>query len=61
MTQHSIHKVLEVLEQEVAYYKTLLQHYDTGHIHTTINFLNERIAKLKLALEVIQTTVGASG
>jgi hypothetical protein len=61
MTQHSIHTVLEVLEQEVAYYKTLLEPHDTGHIHTTINFLNERIGKLKIARDVIQATVGVSG
>ena len=61
MTQHSIHTVLEILEQEVAYYKTLLEPHDTGHIHTTINFLGDRIKKLKIAIEVIQTTVGASG
>jgi hypothetical protein len=61
MTQHSVHITLQVLEQEVAYYKTLLQRHDTGHIHTTINFLNDRISKLKIALDVIQTTVGVSG
>ena len=38
---------IEVLEQEIEYYKTLLQPSDTGHIHTTINFLQQRIKNLK--------------
>ena len=38
---------LVVLEEEVEYYKTLLMPHDTGHIHTTINFLEERIKDLQ--------------
>ena len=38
---------LEVLEEEIEYYKTLIQPEDTGHIHTTIGFLNRRIEELK--------------
>ena len=30
---------VNVLEEEIEYYKTLLQPHDTGHIHTTIGFL----------------------
>lgn len=38
---------INVLEQEVEYYKTLLQDHDTGHIHTTISFLRQRIKNIK--------------
>ena len=38
---------IDVLEQEVEYYKTLLQPHDTGHIHTTISFIQSRINILK--------------
>jgi hypothetical protein len=38
---------LMVLTDEVEYYKTLLMPHDTGHIHTTINFLEERIKDLQ--------------
>jgi hypothetical protein len=38
---------VNVLEEELNYYKTLLQPHDTGHIHTTIAFLQNRIDNLK--------------
>ena len=38
---------IDVLNEEINYYKSLLQPHDTGHIHTTINFLEERIKVLK--------------
>ena len=38
---------INVLEEEIEYYKTLLQPHDTGHIHTTIAFLEMRVRKLK--------------
>ena len=38
---------IDVLEEEVEYYKTLLQEHDTGHIHTAIGFLKNRIKELK--------------
>jgi hypothetical protein len=38
---------ISVLEEEIEYYKTLLQPHDTGHIHTTIGFLMRRIEQLK--------------
>jgi hypothetical protein len=38
---------VNVLEEEIAYYKTLLQPEDTGHIHTTINFLSQRLSNIK--------------
>jgi len=38
---------INVLEEEIEYYKSLIQPHDTGHIHTTIHFLNERLNALK--------------
>ena len=38
---------IDVLREEVKYYRTLLQDSDTGHIRTTINFLEERIQQLE--------------
>lgn len=38
---------VKILKEEVEYYKTLLQEHDTGHIHTTISFLESRIAQLE--------------
>jgi len=38
---------ISVLEEEIEYYKTLLQPHDTGHIHTTISFLTSRLNILK--------------
>ena len=38
---------ISVLEEEIEYYKTLLQPSDTGHIHTTISFLSQRLSNLK--------------
>ena len=38
---------LEVLEQEVKYYRTLIQPQDTGHIYTAISFIEDRIRILK--------------
>ena len=38
---------IDVLREEVKYYRTLLQDHDTGHIRTTIGFLEERIQHLE--------------
>ena len=38
---------IHVLEEEVEYYKTLLAPHDTGHIHTAISFIRDRIRHLK--------------
>ena len=38
---------ISVLEREIAYYKTMIRDHDTGHIHTAINFLEERVNHLK--------------
>ena len=35
------------LISEANYSKTLIQEHDTGHIHTTIGMLNERIDDIK--------------
>jgi|TARA_B100000902_G_scaffold103856_1_gene106106 hypothetical protein len=42
---------LIVLEEEVEHYKTLLMPHDTGHIHTTINFLQSRIQEIQIERE----------
>ena len=48
-TKKLIHDLvrIDVLEDELEYYKTLLQPEDTGHIHTTISFIKSRIRNLK--------------
>lgn len=38
---------ISVLEEEVEYYKTLLEPHDTGHINTAISFIRDRIRYLK--------------
>jgi hypothetical protein len=38
---------INVLEEEIEYYKSLLQPHDTGHIHTAISFVEDRIRILK--------------
>jgi len=38
---------LLVLQEEVAYQKSQLQPHDTGHIHTTIGVLEQRIAEIE--------------
>ena len=36
-----------ILKQEIELYKTMIQPHDTGHIHTTISFLLERVNHLE--------------
>ena len=38
---------INVLEDEIEYYKSLLQPHDTGHIQTTISVLSQRLSNLK--------------
>jgi hypothetical protein len=38
---------IDVLYEEIEYYKSLLQDHDTGHIRTTIGFLTDRILHLE--------------
>jgi len=44
---------IKILEEEVEYLKTLLKPHDTGHLHTTISVLENRIQQLKGELEKI--------
>ena len=47
MKNKEILNTIMVLQSELEHYKTLLQPHDTGHIHTTISFITERIKQLK--------------
>ena len=47
MKNKEILNTIMVLQGELEHYKTLLQPHDTGHIHTTISFITERIKQLK--------------
>ena len=38
---------LLVLQEEIAYLRSQLQPHDTGHLHTTIGVLKERIEEVK--------------
>ena len=38
---------LDILKDEVKFYKTFLRPSATGHIHTTINFISNRISDLE--------------
>lgn len=38
---------LEVLYKEIEYAKSQLQPSDTGHIHTAINWMSQRIDEVK--------------
>jgi|TARA_B100000085_G_scaffold152090_1_gene138207 hypothetical protein len=51
MLNHYRHLLMEVGEL-----KSRLQPHDTGHIHTTINVLEERIEELHKELEKGRTT-----
>ena len=38
---------IDVLREEADYYRTLFEESDTGHIRTTVNFIEERIKYLE--------------
>ena len=38
---------IDVLKEEAAYYRTLFQDQDTGHIRTAVNFIEDRIEQLQ--------------
>ena len=38
---------VNILEQEIEYAKSCLQEHDTGHIHTAISWLEDRVNELK--------------
>ena len=42
---------LQILLEEVSILKSKLQPHDTGHIHTAISVLNERIEQVKKNIE----------
>lgn len=42
---------IEVLQIEIEVLSSMLQPHDTGHIHTTINMLKERIKELEVELQ----------
>ena len=37
---------IQILEEEIRYYRTLIEEHDCGHIYTTINFLQQRVEHL---------------
>ena len=37
---------IQILEEEIRYYRTLIEEHDCGHIYTTINFLQQRFEQL---------------
>tara|TARA_B110000495_G_C22942716_1_gene551662 strand:- start:749 stop:1015 length:267 start_codon:yes stop_codon:yes gene_type:complete len=37
---------IQFLEEEIEYYNTLIEDHNCGHIHTTIDFLRQRIKNL---------------
>lgn len=37
---------IQILQEEIEYYRTLIQPHDCGHIYTTISFLEQRIKNL---------------
>ena len=42
---------IDVIEEEIEYYKTLLREHDTGHIHTTISTLEDRVKEINQQIE----------
>ena len=40
----------QVLMEEIAYLKTKIQPHDTGHIHTTIGVLEQRVEEITMKL-----------
>ena len=39
------------LEEEIVYAKSCLQPHDTGHIHTSISWMEQRVRELKRELK----------
>jgi hypothetical protein len=46
MQYHVDNVRIQVLEEEIRYYRTLIEEHDCGHIYTTINFLQQRVEHL---------------
>tara|TARA_B100000989_G_C19226496_1_gene338074 strand:- start:102 stop:284 length:183 start_codon:yes stop_codon:yes gene_type:complete len=38
---------IRILKEEIKYAKSCLQPHDTGHIHTAISWMKERVSELK--------------
>lgn len=38
---------IRILKEEIAYAKSQLEPHDTGHIHTAISWMKERVRSLK--------------
>ena len=38
---------IRILKEEIEYAKSCLQPHDTGHIHTAISWMKERVSELK--------------
>jgi hypothetical protein len=41
---------MQALEREIDYLRTLLMDHDTGHIHTAIRVLEDRVASIRYAI-----------
>ena len=47
--------VIQVLHSEIEYAKSQLQPHDTGHIHTAINWMTERILQLENQVRTLES------
>jgi hypothetical protein len=45
---------IQVLEQQIEHFKSLLEPRETGHLHTTIGVLEHRIKELEREKEIVQ-------
>lgn len=46
---------IAVLQTEIDYAKSQLQPHDTGHIHTAINWMTERILQLENQIKTLES------
>ena len=46
---------IQVLHSEIEYAKSQLQPHDTGHIHTAINWMTERILQLENQVRTLES------
>ena len=46
---------IQVLHLEIEYAKSQLQPHDTGHIHTSINWMTERILQLENQVRTLES------
>ena len=46
---------IQVLHSEIEYAKSQLQPHDTGHIHTAINWMTERIIELENQVRTLES------